>query len=155
MWAWVPLFLVMGVIAYSFAGDRERHTLETLLASRLSNRAILLGKIAAAVGYALRVTLLSLAAGLVTVNVAHGRDSPATAGGILAVGFLGTLLAAAIDAEHRHAGPCIRYGIWASGAPCGVESRHQQVRHLAGPTRVLVFALFVVALVEFVARFHP
>ena len=31
--------------------ERERHTLETLLASRLSDRAILLGKIGAAVGF--------------------------------------------------------------------------------------------------------
>lgn len=30
-WAWVPMFLVMPVIADSFAGERERHTLETLL----------------------------------------------------------------------------------------------------------------------------
>ena len=47
-WAWMPLMLVTGVIADSFAGERERHTLETLLASRLPDRAILLGKVAAA-----------------------------------------------------------------------------------------------------------
>lgn len=37
-WAWVPLFLVITVIADAFAGERERHTLETLLATRLSIR---------------------------------------------------------------------------------------------------------------------
>ncbi len=39
-WAWVPLMLVTGLIADSFAGERERRTLETLLASRLPDRAI-------------------------------------------------------------------------------------------------------------------
>ena len=34
-WGWVPLMLVGGAVADSFAGERERHTLETLLASRL------------------------------------------------------------------------------------------------------------------------
>ena len=48
-WGWVPLMLVSGAVADSFAGERERHTLETLLASRLPDRAILLGKMAAAV----------------------------------------------------------------------------------------------------------
>ncbi|UCD40705.1 MAG: hypothetical protein JSV69_08835 [Chloroflexota bacterium] len=44
MWAWVPFILVNSVVADSFAGERERHTLETLLASRLSDQAILIGK---------------------------------------------------------------------------------------------------------------
>lgn len=30
-WAWVPLFMVTTVTADAFAGERERHTLETLL----------------------------------------------------------------------------------------------------------------------------
>ena len=34
VWAWMPLMLMAGLIADSFAGERERHTLETLLASR-------------------------------------------------------------------------------------------------------------------------
>ena len=34
-YAWVPAFLVIGLVGDSFAGERERHTLETLLASRL------------------------------------------------------------------------------------------------------------------------
>ena len=70
-WVWLPLFLVTGMIADSFAGERERHTLETLLASRLSDRAILLGKMAAAIGYALGMTVLFLIVGLITVNVTN------------------------------------------------------------------------------------
>ena len=75
LWGWLSLLFVTGVIADAFAGERERHTLETLLASPLSDRAILLGKVGAAVGYALAITLLILLVGLVTVNVAdgHGR----------------------------------------------------------------------------------
>jgi len=68
-WAWVPLFLVNSVIADSFAGERERRTLETLLASRLSDRAILLGKMAAAVSYGWGLSLVGIVLGLITVNV--------------------------------------------------------------------------------------
>jgi ABC-2 type transport system permease protein len=70
-WAWVPLFLVTSVVADSFAGERERHTLETLLASRLPDRAILLGKLAMAIAYGWGLTAASLLVGLVTVNVAY------------------------------------------------------------------------------------
>jgi ABC-2 type transport system permease protein len=68
-WAWVPLVFITSVIADSFAGERERHTLETLLASRLPDHAILFGKILAAMLYALVITLFMVFVGLVTVNV--------------------------------------------------------------------------------------
>lgn len=74
-WAWVPLFLVSGVIADSFAGERERHTLETLLASRLSDQAILFGKIAAGIAYGCGLTFISLLLGVVTVNVTRWSGS--------------------------------------------------------------------------------
>jgi ABC-2 type transport system permease protein len=70
-WSWVPMFLVTTVIADAFAGERERHTLETLLASRLPDRAILFGKIGAAIGYAGLMTVVSLLLGLVAVNLAN------------------------------------------------------------------------------------
>lgn len=47
--AGLPLVLSAIMIAESLAGERERRTLETLLASRLSERAILLRKMSAAV----------------------------------------------------------------------------------------------------------
>jgi ABC-2 type transport system permease protein len=72
-WAWVPLMLVTGLIADSFAGERERHTLETLLASRLPDSAILLGKVAAAIAYGWGFMLIMFIVGLITVNVAHGH----------------------------------------------------------------------------------
>jgi ABC-2 type transport system permease protein len=46
-WAALPLILAGVMITDSIAGERERQTLETLLASRLSDRAIVLGKVAA------------------------------------------------------------------------------------------------------------
>lgn len=69
-WGWVPLMLVAGAVSDSFAGERERHTLETLLASRLPDRAILLGKILAAMTYGWGLVIAMLALSLVTVNLA-------------------------------------------------------------------------------------
>jgi ABC-2 type transport system permease protein len=54
----IPLFLVGPHVADSFAGEKERGTLETLLATRLPDQSIYLGKIFAVVGYAWVVTLL-------------------------------------------------------------------------------------------------
>jgi len=47
-----PVFAVIGTICEAFAGERERHTLETLLASRVSTEALLIGKIIVNVLYA-------------------------------------------------------------------------------------------------------
>lgn len=101
VWFWVPLFLLSSVVADSFAGERERHTLETLLASRLSDRSILLGKIGAAVGYAWGLTLVMLLLGVITVNVLFGQGrliffAPWVFVGILALTFLAALLVACV-----------------------------------------------------------
>jgi ABC-2 type transport system permease protein len=72
-WAWVPFMMVSTVIADSFAGERERHTLETLLASCLSDKAILFGKICAAITYGWGITLISLLLGLVTINLVFSQ----------------------------------------------------------------------------------
>jgi ABC-2 type transport system permease protein len=71
VWAWVPMFLVSAVISDAFAGERERHTLETLLATRLPDRAIVLGKIAAAISYAGAVTLGCIILSTVTFAARH------------------------------------------------------------------------------------
>jgi ABC-2 type transport system permease protein len=68
---WLALTWVVVIVADSFAGERERHTLETLLASPLSDRAILLGKVAAVVSYGWAYTMLILLMALVTVNVSY------------------------------------------------------------------------------------
>jgi hypothetical protein len=75
----VPTFfsaiVITAVIADSFAGERERHTLETLLASRLSDRSILFGKIAACMAYGWLISISCILAGAITVNIMnwHGR----------------------------------------------------------------------------------
>lgn len=92
-WSWIPLLLVNSTIADAFAGERERRTLETLLASRLSDRAILFGKIFAAMAYACGIAWVSVLTGLVTVNVTQGHGellmySPGLALGIVGLGIL-------------------------------------------------------------------
>jgi ABC-2 type transport system permease protein len=67
--------VITTVIADSFAGERERHTLETLLASRLSDHAILFGKIAASIAYGWLISICCILAGAITVNAMnwHGQ----------------------------------------------------------------------------------
>jgi ABC-2 type transport system permease protein len=70
VWAWMPYMWVYSVVADSFAGERERHTLEALLATRLSDRSILFGKLLAALAYGFTLTWAILLISLVTINVA-------------------------------------------------------------------------------------
>ena len=69
IWAWIPMFLVTTVTADSFAGERERRTLETLLATRLSDGAILWGKWLAAVVWVAGAMLLSFPLGVLSLNL--------------------------------------------------------------------------------------
>lgn len=87
---YLPVIILLSVIADSFAGERERHTLETLLASRLSDRAILLGKVGAAVAYGWAVGLI---AALVQAVVANLSRKNATAGSGLAFYPAGSAIA--------------------------------------------------------------
>jgi len=64
-----PLILIAPTICESFAGERERHTLETLLASRLPDRAILFGKMIVSIAYGWGMTVFLLLMSLVIVNV--------------------------------------------------------------------------------------
>ena len=75
-WPFLAATMVSSLIADSVAGERERHTLETLLASRLSDSAILVGKIIAAVLYGLGFAVANLLIGLVAVNIAHRESAP-------------------------------------------------------------------------------
>jgi ABC-2 type transport system permease protein len=100
---WLPLFLVVGVVADSFAGERERHTLETLLASRLPDHAILFGKIGAAVLYCMAISISSLLLGGIVVNLGSLDQgfvfySPEIFGGMVLFSFLLALLMASIGA---------------------------------------------------------
>lgn len=75
-WPFLAATMVSSLIADSVAGERERHTLETLLASRLPDTAILVGKVIAAVLYGLGFALANILLGLVAVNVAHRESAP-------------------------------------------------------------------------------
>lgn len=89
----IPIFTVLSYVIDSFAGERERHTLETLLATRLSDSSILMGKL---------LSLLSFGAvfggfGLVVVLVA----SPIFVGtGIYLVVALASFAFAMVGAMH-------------------------------------------------------
>jgi ABC-2 type transport system permease protein len=90
---------VMGMIPDSFAGERERHTLETLLSTSLTDSAIMLGKVAAAVSYGWGVGIVSLILGLGVVNIAHGHGHllmypRAIAFGALVIGLLVAMMVA-------------------------------------------------------------
>jgi ABC-2 type transport system permease protein len=63
-------FIAIGFISpYTFVGERIRGTLEPLLATPVSDRAILFGKIGTAVLYGLGVSSVNLLLGLVSINI--------------------------------------------------------------------------------------
>ncbi len=76
LWSWLPLALSAGMVADTFAGERERDTLEALLASRLPDRAIVLGKVAAVAAYGWIVTLACWVTGWAAVLVALDATLP-------------------------------------------------------------------------------
>jgi ABC-2 type transport system permease protein len=65
----MPFLWVSGIVADLFAGERERHTLEALLATRLSDQSILFGKLLAALTYGFTLTWVIMIASLITVNI--------------------------------------------------------------------------------------
>jgi len=71
----VAVLAVIIVIPESFAGERERHTLETLLATRLTDSSIVFGKMLVAIVLAMVLAGIVILLGLVTVNFFHYKDS--------------------------------------------------------------------------------
>lgn len=95
VWIWPPLLGVVWIVADSFAGERERYTLETLLASRLPDQAILSAKLLIAVLYGWSMEVAALIVGILTVNLAHPAQ-----GGLLIypLGWLATILGLSLAA---------------------------------------------------------
>lgn len=60
---------VSALVPDTFPGERERHTLETLLATRLPDGAILFGKIGAVMLYGMGTSMFMLLVGWATVNL--------------------------------------------------------------------------------------
>ncbi len=132
-----PLILVGISIPDSFAGERERHTLPTLLASRLSDRAILFGKIITSVAFGWGVTLVLLLISLVTVNVAHWDGhilfyKPSILLAALAFSFLVAMLTA---------GAGVLFSLRAATAQ---EAQQTLMAVLLIPPMILQFALFAI-----------
>lgn len=70
----LPLLTVMMTAPDSFAGERERKTLRSLLASRLSDSAVLTGKILFSILLAMGMMLFTLSLALVVVNTVDSRN---------------------------------------------------------------------------------
>lgn len=134
LWAWIPMFLVTTVTADAVAGERERHSLETMLATRLSDASILWGKWLAAVLWVWIAMAACLPVGLLTVNLAvpGGPHLPSAgfAVGVLAVAFAGAGLGAAAGVVVSLRAASVRHA--------------QQVLAIS----VLVFALLPVAIIR-------
>lgn len=128
LWGWVPMLLISAVIADSFAGERERHTLETLLATRLTDRAILFGKMFSGVLYGIGITWILIGISLITINVANFGGgllifSPTKFAAIALVSFLTSFLATSLGVL--------------------VSLRAESVRQAQQTISMLIFVLFI------------
>jgi ABC-2 type transport system permease protein len=164
-WAWVPFLLVSGIVADSFAGERERHTLETLLASRLPDRAILAGKVATALIYGWGLTLACVLIGALAMTLVHGKGriifyAWPVAGGIAGFTFLVALLSSGLGVLVSLRAPTVRQAAQAFSVgffllfiplfilpflPAAFKARMLAVvAKLDGAVVALVFALFLI-----------
>jgi ABC-2 type transport system permease protein len=89
--------MASALIVDAIAGERERLTLESLLATRLSDASILFGKMFAALSYGCAFVAVNAIAATVTLNIAYFAQAPlffeARFGGLLAVLTLAACLA--------------------------------------------------------------
>jgi ABC-2 type transport system permease protein len=97
----MPMLVVSVIVPDAIAGERERHTLATLLASRLPDRAILYGKLGFAVVTGWLTGLFMLAVALVAANLSAAPPAPLLYEpevllAVLALGFLIAILAGGI-----------------------------------------------------------
>jgi ABC-2 type transport system permease protein len=102
--SFLSIMFVTTVVPDSFAGERERHTLETLLASRLPDHAVLLGKVAAAVSYGWAIALAVLPVGILAATLIHGTGGeawfdPWVVLAAVVLSLLGALLVAGIGVQ--------------------------------------------------------
>jgi ABC-2 type transport system permease protein len=93
------VILVAVMVPESIAGERERHTLEALLASRLPDRAILIGKLLVPLSVGWGASIIAILWSAVIVNIAHWEGeilffTPPILLGSLALSFLMALLTA-------------------------------------------------------------
>lgn len=97
----MPMLVVSVIVPDAIAGERERHTLATLLASRLPDRAILYGKLGFAVVTGWLTGTVMLVVALVAANLSAAPPAPLLYEveillAVLAIGFLIAILAGGI-----------------------------------------------------------
>ena len=97
----MPMLVVSFIVPDAIAGERERHTLATLLASRLPDRAILYGKLGFAVVTGWLMGIVMLAVALVAANLSAAPAAPLLYEphvllAVLGLGFLVAILAGGI-----------------------------------------------------------
>ncbi|MDP9149553.1 MAG: ABC transporter permease [Myxococcota bacterium] len=92
-YAFLPGIAAASIAADAFAGERERQTLETLLATPLSEATIVYGKAFAAIAYGVAIAACGLAVSIVTLNVGAWPYVPSLA---MLIGALGAALASAL-----------------------------------------------------------
>ena len=85
----VPMGIMLIAIPDSFAGERERHTLKTLLASRLPDPAILFGKLIVPVVFAWTALAIAHTLALAIFNAAHWDGTPRIHPPVLLIGIIG------------------------------------------------------------------
>ncbi len=124
----LPVQLMTNIIADAIAGERERHTLETLLASRLSDRAIILGKLAAAIAYSLALSVIAALVGMVAANLSGGGSFQ-----FYSIGAFGSIVAFALLVSLLYAGFGVLISLRASSV--------RQAQLTMGVAMVVVFLL--------------
>lgn len=103
--SWVVMFyfptlassMASALIVDAIAGERERQTLESLLASRLPDSAILFGKMLAALSYGCAFVAVNALVAILTLNIAYIDQAPVffkpRFGGLLAILTIAACLA--------------------------------------------------------------
>jgi ABC-2 type transport system permease protein len=93
-----PAVIASMIAADAFAGERERGTLETLLATPLPESAIFIGKTLSAVTFALSVSLISFFSALIVAGVRFGHLylTPALLVSVIAGAVAASLLTSSI-----------------------------------------------------------
>ncbi len=108
-----PVILVLSYTADSFAGERERHTIETLLASRLPAPAILAGKLLAIVAYVWALVVAGQVVAVVGLNAVYRGHGimfyrPDILVSVLAISFLVSFLLSSIGVLVSLTAPTVR-----------------------------------------------
>jgi ABC-2 type transport system permease protein len=94
----LPAVIASMIAADAFAGERERRTLETLLATPLRESAIFIGKTLSAVTCALSVSLISFSSAVIVAGVRFGHLhlTPSLAASVIAGAVAASLLTSSI-----------------------------------------------------------